>query len=134
MLYRAIAGWPVFATAMVIALTLMPLPADASEDATQPNILLIISDYMGYRDTEPYGATDVRTPAISRLAEEGVRFTNFYAAAPVCGPARAALYTGRYPASIGFETNIRTADDGLDASIPTLSSRLKAAPNCPMPR
>ena len=76
---------------------------------------------MGYSDIEPYGATDIRTPSISRLADEGVKFTNFYAAAPVCGPARAALYTGRYPAAIGFEQNIRTEDDGLDASVPTLS-------------
>jgi arylsulfatase A-like enzyme len=127
MLDRAIAGRSVFATAMVIVLALTPLPAAASTDAARPNILLILSDYMGYQDTEPYGATDVSTPSISRLADEGVRFTNFYAAAPVCGPARAALYTGRYPAAIGFEANIRTADDGLDASIPTLSSRLKAA-------
>jgi arylsulfatase A-like enzyme len=76
---------------------------------------------MGYRDTEPYGATDVRTPTIASLADGGVMFGNFYAAAPVCGPARAALYSGRYPARIGFENNIRTEADGLDASIPTLS-------------
>jgi hypothetical protein len=83
MLDRAIAGRSVFATAMVIVLALTPLPAAASTDAARPNILLILSDYMGYQDTEPYGATDVSTPSISRVADEGVRFTNFYAAAPL---------------------------------------------------
>jgi arylsulfatase A-like enzyme len=76
---------------------------------------------MGYRDTEPYGATDVRTPSIARLANDGVMFSNFYAAAPVCGPARAALFSGRYPARIGFESNIRTEADGLDSAVPTLA-------------
>ncbi len=101
--------------------------AIAAETGRQPNVVLIIADYMGYRDTEPYGATDVRTPSLSRLAFAGVRMTNFYAAAPVCGPARAALYTGQYPARIGFETNIRSEADGLSSSIPSLPRWLKGA-------
>ena len=64
----------------------------AAKDDSKPNIVLIVSDYMGYHDTEPYGATDVRTPSLARLATEGVTMTDFYAAAPVCGPSRAALY------------------------------------------
>jgi len=94
--------------------------AGAAEGENRSNIVLIISDYMGYHDTEPYGAEDVRTPSLARLASEGVTMTSFYAAAPVCGPARAALYTGQYPARIGFEKNIRTGSDGLSSSIPTL--------------
>jgi len=101
--------------------------ASAAESESQPNVVLIISDYMGYRDTEPYGAEDVRTPSLARLASEGVAMTNFYAAAPVCGPARAALYTGQYPARIGFEENIRTEADGLSSSIPTLPRWLNEA-------
>lgn len=100
-------------------------PAVAADD--QPNVVLIVSDYMGYRDTEPYGATDVRTPSIAELANDGVMFSNFYAAAPVCGPARAALYSGRYPARIGFESNIRTDEDGLDSAVPTLARWLSDA-------
>lgn len=98
----------------------------AAED-TRPNIVLIVSDYMGYRDTGPYGATDILTPSLDRLADEGVRMTDFYAAAPVCGPARAALYTGRYPARIGFEKNIRSEADGLDARVPSLPQLLGRA-------
>jgi arylsulfatase A-like enzyme len=101
--------------------------ATAAEPAAKPNVVLIISDYMGYGDTEPYGATDIRTPGLNRLAAEGVKMTDFYAAAPVCGPSRAAIYTGQYPARIGFEQNIRDESDGLSASIPTLSSMLKGA-------
>jgi arylsulfatase A-like enzyme len=101
--------------------------ASALEHGNQPNVVLIISDYMGYHDTEPYDATDVRTPSLSRLAAAGVTMQNFYAAAPVCGPARAALYTGQYPARIGFETNIRTEVDGLSSSIPSLPRWLKEA-------
>ncbi len=87
--------------------------ASADANAQQPNIVLIISDYMGYHDTEPYGAEDVRTPSLARLASAGVTMTDFYAAAPVCGPARAALYTGQYPARIGFEKNIRKEQSPL---------------------
>jgi uncharacterized sulfatase len=101
--------------------------ASADENDRQKNIVLIISDYMGYHDTEPYGAEDVRTPSLARLASEGVTMTNFYAAAPVCGPARAALFTGQYPARIGFENNIRAETDGLSSSIPSLPRWLSEA-------
>lgn len=101
----------------IACFALGPPPASAE---SRPNIVLILSDYMGYHDSEPYGSTDVRTPQLSRLASEGVRMTNFYAASPVCGPARAALYTGQYPARVGFETNIRSEADGLSSSIPSL--------------
>jgi arylsulfatase A-like enzyme len=103
----------------VICLTLS-IGACADGNKRQPNIVLIISDYMGYHDSEPYGAEDVRTPSLARLASEGVTMTNFYTAAPVCGPARAALYTGQYPARIGFEKNIRSEADGLSSSVPSL--------------
>jgi arylsulfatase A-like enzyme len=106
-------------------LTSVAWPTAAAGD--RPNVVLIVSDYMGYRDTEPYGATDVRTPSIAELASDGVMFSNFYAAAPVCGPARAALYTGLYPARIGFERNIRTEADGLDSNVPTLARWLADA-------
>lgn len=100
---------------------------EAASSSSNPNIVLIISDYMGYSDIEPHGATDVSTPALARLANDGVTMTEFYAAAPVCGPARAALYSGQYPARVGFEKNIRTDEDGLSSSNQTLSRWLKNA-------
>lgn len=113
--------------AIVLAST-SPLSAVfADETVAKPNVVLIVSDYMGYRDIEPYGATDIRTPGLNRLAAEGVRMTDFYAAAPVCGPSRAALYSGQYPARTGFEQNIRTEADGLSSAIPTLPGWFKDA-------
>ena len=79
-----------------------------------PNIVLIVADYMGASDIGPYGATDISTPSLDSLASEGMRFTHYYAAAPICGPSRAAMLTGLYPARIGFEDNI-SRGSGLSA-------------------
>jgi len=66
-----------------------------------PNIILIMADDLGYGDVGCYGCTDIRTPAIDKLASEGVRFTTFYANAPNCTPTRTALLTGRYQHRVG---------------------------------
>ena len=50
------------------------------------HIVLIVFDYMGYADIEPFGRSEIRTPNIRRLAEQGIRYTDFYAAAPICAP------------------------------------------------
>jgi len=67
-----------------------------------PNVVLIFADDLGYGDLGCYGAKHVQTPNIDRLAAEGVRFTEFYVAASVCSPSRAALLTGRYPQRAGL--------------------------------
>lgn len=73
----------------------------AEKQSEKPNIILINMDDMGYGDVEAYGGIDYQTPHINRLAAEGMRFTNFYAASPACSPSRAALMTGSYPNRIG---------------------------------
>ncbi len=65
------------------------MPHDAAAQA-RPNIVLIVADDLGYGDLSSYGAPDIRTPSLDRLAREGVRLTEFYANAPVCTPTRAA--------------------------------------------
>ncbi|TVY09237.1 sulfatase [Paenibacillus cremeus] len=67
----------------------------------QPNILLILIDDMGWKDLSCYGSDFYETPNLDRLAQEGIRFTDAYAACPVCSPTRASMLTGKYPASIG---------------------------------
>ncbi len=68
----------------------------------KPNVILINCDDMGYGDLGCYGSKVNQTPFIDSLAEEGVRFTSFYAASPVCSPSRAALMTGCYPPRVGI--------------------------------
>jgi arylsulfatase A-like enzyme len=75
-----------------------PPPASA-----RPNIVFVLVDDMGYGDLGCTGARDIATPHIDRLAREGVRFTDFYANAPVCTPTRAAFMTGRWQQRVGLE-------------------------------
>ena len=69
----------------------------AAEKAPRPHIVFILADDLGYGDLSSFGATDIRTTNIDRLAQEGIRFTDHYAAANTCSPSRASLLTGRYP-------------------------------------
>ena len=66
-----------------------------------PNIILIMADDLGYGDLGCYGSTEIHTPEVDKIAEEGVRFTTFYANAPECTPTRTALLTGRYQQRVG---------------------------------
>lgn len=67
-----------------------------------PNVILINCDDLGYGDLGSYGSKINKTPNLDRMAEEGVRFTDFYMASPVCSPSRGAMMTGCYPRRIGF--------------------------------
>ncbi len=72
----------------------------------KPNVIVIMTDDQGSIDLNCYGATDLLTPNMDRLAKEGVRFTQFYAGAPVCSPSRAALLTGKTNLRAGLEGNV----------------------------
>jgi arylsulfatase A-like enzyme len=94
--------------------------------SSSPNVVLIITDDVGYGDLGSYGATDIRTPNIDRLAKEGVRFTDFYANGAVCSPTRAALITGRYQQRVAIENVVTPADKrGLPATGRSLPQLLK---------
>jgi arylsulfatase A len=73
-----------------------------SKNEKLPNIIHIFADDLGYGDLSCFGATDIKTPNIDRIAGEGLRFTEFYSAAPVCSPSRAGLLTGRLPQRMGI--------------------------------
>ncbi len=76
--------------------------------AITPNILLILADDHGYGDISAHDGPSIQTPNIDRIADEGVRFTKFYANCSVCSPSRASLMTGRYPDRVGVPGVIRT--------------------------
>src|SRR5918997_155355 len=83
--------------------------ANAAPEQRQrpPNIIVIMADDLGYGDLACYGHPTIRTPHLDRMAAEGMKFTSFYAAAPVCTPSRAALLTGRLPVRSGMCSDTR---------------------------
>lgn len=129
---------------LFLILSLPELSAQAVEDR-RPSIIFILIDDFGYADSGAYGARDIRTPHIDRLAREGVRFTDFYANAPVCTPTRCGFMTGRWQQRVGFEWAMGFSAEsfrrqgkswvpepdihalGLPTSIPTLPAMLRTA-------
>jgi len=90
-----------------------------------PNIVFIYADDLGYGDIGAYGS-HIRTPNLDQMAAEGVRFTQFYSANPVCSPSRAALLTGRYPTRTGVPKVLFPTDTtGLADSETTIAQMLK---------
>jgi arylsulfatase A len=73
-------------------------------EVSKPNIVMIYCDDLGYGDPGCFGNEVIRTPNMDRLASEGIKFTEFYSASPVCSPSRAALLTGRIPQRMGINS------------------------------
>ena len=92
-----------------------------------PNVIIIYTDDQGTVDANCYGAKDLYTPNIDHLAETGVRFSQFYAAAPVCSPSRAALLTGKTPLAAGLPGNApsQKGKPGLPSEEITIAEKLK---------
>ena len=87
---------------MIVRLGLLPLLFLAvTATAEKPNIVLVVADDLGYGDLACFGATDVQTPNLDRLAAEGLKLTACYAAHANCSPSRTALMTGRTPTRVG---------------------------------
>ena len=87
------------------ALAVLVLPGAATggpPDGRPPNFVFILVDDLGWADLPAYGNRFHETPAIDRLAREGMRFTDAYAACPVCSPTRASILTGKYPATLNL--------------------------------
>ncbi|MDQ8201458.1 sulfatase-like hydrolase/transferase [Pelagicoccus sp. SDUM812003] len=96
----------------------------------RPNILVVLADDLGYGDLGFTGSTEIQTPRIDRLAEEGMVLRNGYVTHPYCGPSRAGLLTGRYQARFGMENNCSYSPYdhhmGLPVNEQTIADRLKA--------
>ena len=124
-------------TVLLVTIVLaMPsaLQADVNR-RVRPNIVFIFIDDMGYADPSCFGNPLVKTPNIDRLADEGIKLTNFYVNSPICSPSRVAVTTGQYPGrwKIHSYLNTRAGNksrgmrDYLDQSAPTTAKKLKAA-------
>ncbi len=98
-----------------------------SQSAPRPNIVLILCDDLGYGDLSSYGSK-IQTPNIDTMAEEGVKFRQFYATSGVCSPSRAALLTGRYQTRVGVPDVLAAdAPAGLSLTEMTIPEVLKPA-------
>src|SRR5437588_886970 len=89
-------------TASLSLLACAFLCAPALHAAERPNVIIILADDLGWADLGCYGSKYHKTPNLDRLAAEGMRFTDAYAAAPVCSPTRASIMTGKYPARLNL--------------------------------
>ncbi len=116
--------------AAVMAAAILSAAQTAGAQTAPPNIVLIVLDDVGYGDIGSYGAPDVKTPNLDRLAREGTRFTDFYAA-PTCSPTRASLISGRYYHRFRIERPLPSAgpagDQGLRPTGRSLPALLKGA-------
>lgn len=107
----------------LLALT-VPAHAVASEEGP-PNFVVIFVDDLGYGDIGCFGSERIATPHIDQMAEEGMKFTSFYAQ-PICGPSRAAIMTGCYPMRVAERGNIKNTHPVLHEQEITLAEVLKA--------
>ena len=98
-----------------------------AQQKNKPNVIVIYTDDQGAIDLGSYGAKDIYSPNLDKLAKEGTRFTQAYVAAPVCAPSRAALLTGKYPQNAGLSSNTsaRPGSHGLPSEQYTLAELFK---------
>ena len=114
---------------LIALFTSVFLPAVVNAES-KPNVIVIYADDLGYGDLACFGHPTIKTPHLDQMAAEGMKFTQFYSAAPVCTPSRAALLTGRYPIRSGMCSDKRRvlfpdSGGGLPASEVTLAEALK---------
>ncbi|MCK0129290.1 sulfatase-like hydrolase/transferase [Erythrobacter sp. F6033] len=108
----ALAGCTMQAPAPVAAASDNSAQSEPMALERAPNIIVILTDDQGYADVGFNGSTDIPTPNIDRIANEGVRFDQGYVSFPVCGPSRAGLLTGRYQSRFGYDLN--SSENPLD--------------------
>ena len=113
-------------TAAALALSGCDSSFKQASDIDRPNVIIIFCDDVGYADVGVFGAKGYKTPHLDRMAAEGVKFTDFYAAAPSCTPSRAALMTGCYPQRVSLPNVIGpSAKIGISSDEMTIADVLK---------
>jgi len=121
-----------FALILFLSLSCLQVAKAQKKEQRPPNFLIIFADDLGYGDLGVYGNPTIATPNLDRMAHEGQKWTNFYAAASVCTPSRAALLTGRLPIRSGMSSNkhrvlFPDSKNGLPADEITIAEQLKQA-------
>lgn len=109
---------------------LLLLPAVAQKKTLRPNIILILADDLGYGDIGPYGQQKISTPNLDRMAQEGMKFTQFYSGSTVCAPARSSFLTGQHTGHTAIRGNKTLPPEGqvpLPDSVITLAQYLQKA-------
>ena len=112
-------------SALCASLPASTVPAHAA-DARKPNVLVILSDDVGWAEYGFQGGKDIPTPNIDSIARNGVRFPQGYVSGPYCSPTRAGLLTGRYQTRFGHENNRVPVVSGLPLTETTIADRLRA--------
>jgi len=89
---------------LLFTLFILSVKPVAGQETRPPNFIIIFTDDLGYGDLSCFGHPTIKTPHLDRMAAEGQKWTQFYVAAPICTPSRAALLTGRYPYRNGMSS------------------------------
>lgn len=114
--------------AALLLLFFAAVSAQAEQASRPPNVIVILTDDLGYGDIGANGSTVIKTPELDRMAAEGVRLTSFYSSANVCTPSRAGLLTGRHAIRSGLANHVIQphSTHGLPQSEETIAEMLKA--------
>jgi arylsulfatase A-like enzyme len=111
---------------LIVSTSCSPKTTEKTSKNSQPNFVLVFIDDMGYGDIGTQGATGWTTPNLDKMAAEGMRFTNFYSAQPVCSASRAGLLTGSYPNRVGISGALFPTDSvGINSNETTIAEMLK---------
>ena len=118
--------FPLSRIALVLIAISAAVTSASAAPAKLPNVVLIFCDDMAYADIGSYGAKGYKTPNLDRLARQGVKFTDFYVAQPVCSASRAALLTGCYPNRVGIKGALGPQSKiGINSNEVTIAEILK---------
>ena len=118
--------WIAFLTLSLLFSCKQNKPVSNLTERARPNVVIIFTDDQGYQDVGCYGSPDIKTPHLDKLAEQGVRLTDFYSAQAVCSASRAGLLTGCYPNRLGVHgAFMPNSKKGLHLSEITIAEMLK---------
>ena len=110
----------------ILIILFSPVNAKGQVKENRPNVIIFFTDDQGYQDVGVFGSPLIKTPNLDKMAADGIRFTDFYSASPVCSPSRAALLTGSYPPRVKVPVVLwPRSKSGLPAEEVTIAEMLK---------